>query len=165
MIRRAHVKPEITRFDTVLEFAGWAVFILLWIFVGTNYSSLPDTVPTHFNAAIEPDGYGARSSILVLCSIGSLLFIGMSILNRYPDKFNYPVKITEENAVRQYGNLTRMVRWLKTLVLAEFGSLAFYTIQISKGGVGGFSRMLIPLFLVAVLIAAIYHLLRAYRLR
>ncbi len=165
MMRRAHVKPEITRFDTVLEFVGWAVCILLWIFVGTNYSSLPDTVPTHFNGAIEPDGYGTRSSILVLSSIGSLLFIGMSILNRYPDKFNYPVKITEENAVRQYGNLTRMVRWLKTLVPAEFGSLAFYTIRISNGEADGFSRMLIPLFLLAALIVAIYHLSRAYRLR
>ena len=165
MIRRAHVKPEITRFDTVLEFAGWAVFILLWIFVVTSYTSLPDTIPTHYNGALEPDGYGARSSILVLCSIGSLLFIGMSILNRYPYKFNYPVKITEENANRQYNNLTKMVRWLKTLVLAEFGSLAFYTIRISNGEADGFSRMLIPLFLVAVLIAAIFHLLRAYRLR
>lgn len=165
MIRRAHVKLEITGLDIVLEFVGWALFLLLWIFVGTSYTSLPDTVPTHFNGALEPDGHGSRSSILVLCSIGSLLFIGMSILNRYPDKFNYPVKITEENAVRQYGNLTRMVRWLKTLILAEFGSLAFYTIQISKGGAGSFSRMLIPLFLVAALIAAIYHLLRAYSLR
>jgi hypothetical protein len=75
------------------------------------------------------------------------------------------VKITEENAFRQYNNLTKMVRWLKTLILAEFGSLAFYTTQISKRGADGFSRMLIPLFLLAALIAAIYHLSRAYRLR
>lgn len=51
----------------------------------------------------------------------SSIFIGLYILNKYPHLHNYTVKITEENALKNYRFSTRILRvvnFLNLLLLA-----------------------------------------------
>lgn len=41
----------------------------------------------------------------------AILFPGMSLVNRAPHIFNYPVRITSENALIQYTNAPRLIRY------------------------------------------------------
>ena len=64
-----------------------------------NYFELPEIIPTHYNEAGEADSYGDKLNILALPIISTLLFIGLTILNKRPHLFNYPSEITKENAL------------------------------------------------------------------
>lgn len=67
-----------------------------------RYPSLPETIPTHFNALGEADGWGPRSSVLILALVGVAMTLGLAWLSRFPNYFNYMVEVTEENAAQVY---------------------------------------------------------------
>lgn len=48
------------------------------------------------------------------------MYLFLTILNRYPHKFNYPFNITEQNAVAQYRIARLMVQTLKLEVIWIF---------------------------------------------
>lgn len=51
------------------------LFLLLVLWLGSNYSSLPDLLPLHFDAQGHPDRIGERGEIFVLPAIG--LFVNL----------------------------------------------------------------------------------------
>ena len=113
MADRPKIKLNLSKSDKVIEITSWALLIGIWVLAILNFSDLPETIPTHYNGAGEADGFGEKTNIFVLPVIGTILFIGMTILNNYPHIFNYPSTITNENAYNQYSNATRMIRILK----------------------------------------------------
>jgi hypothetical protein len=63
-----------------------------------------------------------------------VLFVGMTLLNKFPHVFNYPKKITNQNAERQYTIATRLVRYLKFIVVFTFSIVVFMTAP-AEGGI------------------------------
>lgn len=56
------------------------LLLLPIIFVGYHYNGLPETIPTHFNAKGEADGFGKRATIWVLVLILSVVSLGVYLL-------------------------------------------------------------------------------------
>lgn len=81
---------------SVLSILGTLVYVIL------IYPTLPDTIPTHFNAAGEADGWGGKNSIFILPFVAIVLFIPIYFISKVPHIFNLPVTITKENAPRIY---------------------------------------------------------------
>lgn len=102
--------------------AVWLTAIAVGI-AAVRYAALPDQIPVHFNLAGEPDGWGSRSSILVLAGIGLVLVVGTALLSRYPRAFNYPREITEENAQRVYRAGEEMMVWVTAACAILFTGL------------------------------------------
>ena len=107
---RPKIRIELTTADKAVEILGWFSLLAIWIFTIASYSNLPDTIPIHYNGAGKADGFGSKINMLMLPFIATILFVGMTVANKFPHVFNYPTKITEENALRQYTNATRMMR-------------------------------------------------------
>jgi len=149
--------------DKLLEVFGWLILIVLWGYTISHYSSLPDTIPTHFNAAGEADGFGSKASLIGLPVIATLLFIGLTVLNRYPHSFNYPTTITEDNALRLYTLATRMLRYLKLVLLVVFGGIEFMTIQHASGKGAGLIAWFLPLTLVLIFLPLIYFVVKSLK--
>ncbi len=147
---RPKIKLIPTTADMLVELLGWIVLLTIWGWTFTYYSSLPDTIPTHFNAAGEVDGFGSKASIIGLPVIASLLFIGLTVLNRYPHIFNYPTAITQDNALRQYTLATRMLRYLKLVLALVFGGIELMTIQHATGKAAGLGAWFLTLTLILV---------------
>lgn len=137
MKTRPKLNLELSSTDQVLEIIGWFTLATLWWLALMSYSQMPDTIPTHYNLAGEADDYGSKETILALPVIGTVLFVGMTIVNRYPHIFNYPTEITTENAMKQYTIATRMIRYLKLVVLLVFLLIVFKTLQTSTGQADG----------------------------
>ena len=158
-------RPKITLVpttaDKLVDILGWIILLALWALTITNYSSLPDTIPTHFNAAGEADGFGSKVTILSLPVIATLLFIGLTVLNRYPHSFNYPTAITQDNALRLYTLATRMLRYLKLVLVIVFGGIEFMTIQNATGKAAGLGVWFLPLTLVLIFLPLIYFLIKS----
>jgi len=93
MQERPRLKIELTISDKIFEFVGWLLVILVWGLTIMNYSNLPNTIPTHYNALGQADAFGGKASILLLPIVATVLFIGITIINKFPHIFNYPIKL------------------------------------------------------------------------
>ncbi len=160
---RPKTTPIPTSTDKLVEALGWLILLVLWGWTINHYSALPETIPTHFNAAGEADGFGSKASIIGLPVIASLLFIGLTVLNRYPQSFNYPTTITKDNALRQYTLATRMLRYLKLVLALVFGGIELMTIQNAAGKGAGLGVWFLPLTLVLVFLPLIYFVVKSLK--
>jgi uncharacterized membrane protein len=163
MEERTKITLKLSTIDLSFEILGWCLLVAVWILILTNYSSLPNTIPTHYNGTGQVDGFGGKSNILALPIISTILYIGLTILNRYPHIFNYPVKITQENAFRQYTTVTRLIRTLKFSIVLIFGFLVFKTIQNTKGETDGLEIWILPFTLALIIIPIIYFLIKSFK--
>lgn len=161
MKKRPKIKLKLTVADKILEALGWTSVFVVWILAIANYTDLPDTIPTHYNTAGEADDFGGKNSILILPLIATVLFIGITILNKFPHIFNYPTEITEKNALQQYTNATRMMRILKLILVLIFGLIVLQTIRHAYGHTSGLGSWFLPLVLVVTLAPTFYFLIKS----
>jgi len=135
--------------------------ICLIILVGTviylivSWSSIPDQIPGQFSA----DGTVARwdsKGILVIAPIISwVLFLGMSLVERFPQVWNTGVRVTEENQFRVYRAVKGLIRTTKLATVILFSVIVI--IQSTAQSLPGW---LMPVFLAALAILIIYHIIR-----
>jgi uncharacterized membrane protein len=145
--KRPLVKPEWTPLDWIMEVI--AILGLLTLF-GTGiyyFPKLPEIVPTHFNGSGQPDDYGSKSYFWILPGIGLFIYALLTLINLVPHQFNYLVKITPENALKQYTYGTRFIRYLKMLILWMFFYINFSIIQTINHPSAGFGIWYVPAFL------------------
>ena len=163
MNKRPKIKLQLKQTDKILEVVGWVSVFGIWALTLTNYSILPEIIPIHFNGVGKADGFGNKTHIFVLPIISTLLFIGLTTLNKHPHIFNYPSQITKENAVHQYTNATRMMRVLKLVIVLLFGLIVFKTIQNVNGHAGGLGTWFLPLTMGMIFIPMLYFLIKSLK--
>jgi len=160
---RPRIRIEPDSFDMIVEFVSVIFLIFLIVIPLRYYGSLPEKIPTHFDGSGTPDGYGSKSTLWLLPAIGFILWIGITILVRFPHIFNYPVQITAENAETQYRLATRLMRILKTVILIMFTFISYMTIKTALGTAGGLGTFFLPVFLVLTFGVIIIYFVRANR--
>ena len=102
MKQRPIIKLELTTTDKAIELLGWISIMAIWLLTIISYTNLPDIIPTHYNAEGDPDGFGGKRLILIEPFIATVIFFGMTILNKFPHTYNYLTEITTENALKHY---------------------------------------------------------------
>jgi uncharacterized membrane protein len=163
MEERPKIKLELKTTDKIFEIFGWLLIIVIWGLTITNYSNLPETIPTHYNGVGQADGFGGKVTILILPFIATILFIGLTVLNKFPHVFNYPTNITQDNAFIQYTNATRLIRYLKLIIVFIFGLIVFKTIQYANGEADGLGIWFLPLIIGLTFIPLIYFLSKSIK--
>ena len=160
-------RPKITLIpstaDKLTELLGWLILLAIWTLTISHYSTLPETIPTHYNAAGEADGFGSKASIIGLPVIATLLYIGLTLLNRVPHIFNFPTPVTQDNALSRYTNATRMIRYLKLILVLVFAGISFQTIQQANGAGEGLGVWFLPLTLVLIFIPLLYFVIKSIK--
>lgn len=152
MNKRPRIPIKLTTIDYFIEIIG-AIGILCLIFLPVYFfNDLPTQLPKHFNAHGQVDSYGNRGIIWLLPAIGLVLYIGMTVLNKFPFAFNYPTKVTNENAKKLYTLGTRTVRLLKVIVVLSFAFLNYRTIEIGMNNATEIGKFYLPLLLVVLTI-------------
>lgn len=130
------MKDNYSRFVEILCIA---VLTAVTVYVFIFWSKLPQTVPIHFDAAGNVDGYGSKASLLILLFVIYFFYGLLSLLQRFPQANNYLVAITQENKERQYALVSKMVLTMKLELIMIFTYLQYATIQgaYSKFALGG----------------------------
>lgn len=162
-MERPKLKISLTATDKLTEGAGFILLCLIWGLTAVNYSSLPDMIPVHFDALGKPDGFGGKITIWTLPLLSTLIFAGLTLLNKFPHIFNYPTEITPENAFKQYQMATRMIRVLKLVLVVIFNLLAVQTLRQANGKTDGIGIWLLPLILGLIFIPLFYYLAKAMK--
>ncbi len=106
---------KISRVSTIIS----AIMLLTYIIVLISiWSRIPDTVPTHFNAAGVADSYGSKRNLVFEPVLAAFLLLFLSLMERIPAIWNFPVAVTEENRERLYKIAMIMMGGIKVLVTA-----------------------------------------------
>lgn len=160
---KSAIRPKIklikSSVDILAEYLSWTLLAANLILAVYGYTKLPKTVPTHFNLHGEADGFGDKSSILFLPLVAFILTAGITWLNHYPEVFNYPVKITLENAAEQYQKAARLLRWLKVMLNLVFLLITFAIFRSAQQGSGQMQSLVIVSSLVLPAIPLIVYFL------
>lgn len=129
---RPKLKIELSLTDKFLEVSGWVLLIILWAILILKYSGITETFKSHGHNTAMPENSENLFLDLILPVVGSMLYAGMTILNKFPWNFNYPTKITTQNARRQYTIATKLIRYLKFMVALTFSTIVFLTFWTAK---------------------------------
>src|SRR5690554_6089249 len=123
--KRIKLQIPSSTFEKRLNIFTILFLVLTVIYILWSWRSLPDVVPIHFDFTGEADSWGSKWLLLPLPILSLIIFIGMSILERYPHAFNYLVEITEDNVEKQYKNGKLMMNVIKneTVLLLSLISL------------------------------------------
>lgn len=152
-------------FEMVAEFlalAGVVVMVVVWL---RAWPDLPDRVPRHFDATGKPDAWGSKTWTLFPLLVMMVLYAGMTILNRYPHIFNYPWRITAENAERQYRLARTMMSWLKAELVWMLAYIGWGMVRVAQGTATGLGVVFLPALLIAVFATLGVYLWAAARTR
>lgn len=141
--RREYRTGAVTRGIAV---ATWVLVAAGLTVLAVRYPGLPQTVPTHFDAAGRADAVGDRSSLLWLVLVWVVLQAGLAWLAAHPHVANFPVQVTPENAQRLYREAERLIVWCGAGVAVVFCGVLGLVVT----GDGGWS-LLISGALVALL--------------
>ncbi|MGA8671351.1 MAG: DUF1648 domain-containing protein [Terracidiphilus sp.] len=136
-----------------LEFIGLlALVTLFWFTWSALYSPnrLPDRVPTHFDAAGNPNAWGSPNGMILLPIVATVLYLLVSLVSRLPESFHYPVRTTPQNIARLQTVTLNMVLWLKVEIVCLFALLQWVWIQAARSGDGHLFPMILPFFIAAV---------------
>lgn len=133
-----------------------AVLVPLYFLVGSL--GIEGELPMRYSLSGEVSRTGSVTEArFIVASLGAVT-IGMIVLARFPQTFNYVVAITEENKQRQYRNASQMMIWI---------AVAFVVIQIVMVGtwLHGLPIILVFVPLAGMGAAIIYFLSRMLRLK
>lgn len=152
--------PRTSR-DKTIDAVNWGLLALLIAIPAFYYGSLPDEIPTHFNGLGEPDSYGGKASIWIIPGIGVAIFFLFTYLMRIPHSFNFPVKITEENAAVNYRDAVELMRYMLCIILLLFVFIAWTTCNTALGGETGMNKIVFWGLTAALVILPFYYMTKA----
>jgi len=151
------------------------IVIALLAFSTAVYADLPARIPTHFDAAGVPDGFGARSSWWVLPSISvasAALTIGIAlVLPRRPDLLNLPSKqeilaLPRDAQIAVVREAQPGLLLLGMMTASVFLFLQYATWEVTQGrtatGIGNLI-FIVPIVGIALLPALLIPVRRALR--
>ena len=162
---RPKIRPPRKTGDRVLEAIAFVALLYGLVLVLQSWSALPQTIPTHFNAKGEADGWGSKGMIWLLPAISVVMIPMMLWLRRYPWLSNVPWEINEENALQQYGLIVRLQSLLACVVSLLFLILLYDTISIAGGGTSLLGWWCITIFVGGTIAPIIWYLIVGFRTR
>ena len=152
-------------FDVFLELAAAAAAVGIVATTALYYPELPEMIPRHFDVSGVPDRFGGRFPFLfILPTIAVLAYGAFAVLVRRPDRFNYLVPITDQNARAQYGNARQMTLAVRACMLGSFAWIQWARVQTAMGAADGLGRLFLPICLGLMTLIVGAYIVRARRL-
>jgi uncharacterized membrane protein len=150
-------------FEITLDIFGGLGIVAMILFIAWYWSSLPEKIPTHFSFSGVPDGWGPKITLLALPAISLVIYIGLTLLSKYPHAYNYLWPITPQNAKKQYENSRQMIVILKTEIVWLFVYIVWQTVQTALKKAKGVAPDFLWIFFVLIFGTVGYHLFKAYQ--
>lgn len=163
MNTRPKFRPPRKLVDRLLESIAICGVLLGVYLVIRGWSSLPATIPTHFDAAGNADGWGPKYMIWLLPAISVVMIPLMLFLRRFPWLSNTPIKITEENVKHQYALIVRLLSVLACVISLLFLALVYDTISIAGGGSSYLGTWFMPVFITPIIGTLLWYFVSAIR--
>ena len=151
------------------------VLLALTIYLAlSNYATLPDTIPTHFNEQGIADDWGSKSAIFFLLGLNAFIYILFTTLNIWlaivrdprslinlPEKWKAALSDTQVEKLRRV--LNRYLFLLKIVMQGLFTYILYITIEMSWQRADSLGS-LFSLFILAILAVAGLMVWKAFQI-
>lgn len=109
------------------------IVIVTLIFFIAFYEKIPSLIPTHYGFNGEVDSWGNKD-ILWYFVIGNIVINTLlGVLVKYPQKYNYPFKVTDKNREKVYASGSLFVSVLRFVVSVVVASvILFMSLSVEK---------------------------------
>ena len=143
-----------SRLRPVIQTLGVVGLLLSVGLVIQAMGDLPDRIAIHFNLKGEADGWGSKHVLWIIPGIAILIWALLSILERYPHTFNYPIAVTADNSARLYSTARLTLAMVKVETVWMFAWLTRDVIQVGKGEQESIAWIIVPVFVAVILLTA-----------
>ena len=123
------MKTENTRADRILDLLGWILLIGTLVYLILGWPSFPDQIPMHYNGAGGIDRWGGKGEIIFIEVMMWILYLGIGVVEKYPQIWNTGVEVTAKNKEKVYRTLKYMLKTLKFLTALIFAYLIVNSLQ------------------------------------
>lgn len=145
------VAPPATPLEKQLKTLSLVILAVMVVYCITNFSSLPDEIPIHFNAKGEADGWGTKNILFFIPGVCAFLFMMMHFIGTLkPKTYNFPVKLTEENARKQVELAREMMQGLNVVIFGLMFYILWRMVDLATGGTGGLGTFFMIVFLAGI---------------
>jgi len=155
------INPPLRSVDIIIEALAAICLIYMVTQLIVVYPEIKQQVPTHFGTNGTPDAWGSKTSLILIPVVSIVIYAGLTILNKYPYIFNYPVPITEENASKQYQLAKSLITALKFTTTGLFLYIQLQTISVVKEIQTGLGTYFLIIILIGSFIPIIIYFILA----
>ena len=112
---------------------------------------------------------GVWKSLGALAHAGAVVAVGIvavtwaSLPDRVPHVYDYPVRITEANAARQYGPAVDLITLLRLEMAWMFAGLTWGAVKVAQGEMEGLGVSLLVFWLAAIVATMAVYIVLAVR--
>ena len=147
-----------SKYDVTINLICLLLLFGLVVYLLINWSDIPDKIPGHYNAMGEVDRWGNKGELLFLPIIGWIMYIGITVLEHFPQVWNTGVTVTEENKARIYPILKNIIGTTKLLVVG-----VFVILDINSALAKSLPIWFLPIFLVLMFGSIIFSVVKLTR--
>jgi hypothetical protein len=118
----------------------------------------------HFGIGGAVDSYGDKSTLIILPFVSLLLYGLLTVVSFFPQWFNFPAEVTEENRGALEAIAISMMGWLKAELIWLFAYIGWAVIRVALGRANGLGWAFLPVTLAMVgftIVAGIVKIRRA----
>lgn len=137
-----------------------ACVALVWVFTIISYIDLPQTIAAHFDAIGNVDRYDNKVFLFIMPSILVITTALLLVLSRFPHTYNYPGKITESNAERQYRLGRQMMLWISLSMVAVFSIVEYLMVVAAKNPQQGPKMWLVAVIVGLTMLPVLFFIIR-----
>lgn len=147
------------------ELIAATVVICITVYLIAVWPSLPSRIPVHYNFSGQVDRWGNRSSLLSLFGVMLAMYVGFSILHRFPRIYNYPFALTPQNVFRQYQIARQLITLEKTGIVCSFAFMTWQTVQVANGKFASLGIWFLPVMMLFIFGTLAHYFQQAYKAR
>ena len=163
LTNRPKLNLKITPLEIFLNVITLAVFVGLIVYLISSWTIIPSEIPAHYNVVGEVDRWGSKGEMLILPIIGFVMWIGMTVLEKFPHLYNY-INLTKENARAQYLNGRLLINVLKNEIVLLFSYGTWKNVQVAIGDQDSLGVWFLPVFLLIIFGSTVYFIVKSLRL-
>jgi len=124
------------------------------------WGGLPEQIPAHFDSAGNITSYSGKGTLLIMPIVNWAMFIGISVIERFPQIWNTGVRVTKENKWRVYRIIKNMIVTTKFTMVAPF---VFISVNQSLGT--NLPIWFLPVFLFVCFASLVFFIINLIRAR
>lgn len=155
-----------TRLESIYSLIALIAIAITVIYIAIKWSSVPDTIPTHFDALGRADDQGSKWLVLIFPAIAYVVVSLFNFFKKHPEWANYPSRVNESNA-NEFWKINREILSILTSSSIIFFSIAAF--DFISSAIGSLSILngttLIVLFVILFVLPLIIQMLKLKKIK
>jgi uncharacterized membrane protein len=148
-----------------MNIVSYSLFVINLIYLLTNLTQMPATIPTHVNGAGEIDGWGSKWTLIILPIITIFTTLLMEFFEKNPHISNYPERLTAENYEQFYLANRKTINYIKNICSILFSYLMYLIVLLANEVSTSISRLVFIGLIVWMFAVIIYQFIQIQKIK